>query len=160
VTGGPALKADQRSPATPSVKVIRNRDVFSRINPEVMLFILSTVVRPARVGNGGGGLSVDPRCGGLPWLPRPDRVVGLRDSALSNPRDRRNTDYAIFLIGRYQEARTIGARPGVGLLHDVPRHRHVVTGLGHADRPARHYAFVHGLPTSQKRVFARGRNGC
>ena len=33
------------------------------------------------------------------------------------------TDYAIFLIGRYQEARGDGRGPGNRVLHDVPRHR-------------------------------------
>ena len=33
------------------------------------------------------------------------------------------TDYAIFLIGRYQEARRHGEDREHGLLHDVPRHR-------------------------------------
>ena len=31
------------------------------------------------------------------------------------------TDYAIFLIGRYQEARAVRRRPRTGLLHHVPR---------------------------------------
>ncbi len=43
------------------------------------------------------------------------------------------TDYAIFLIGRYQEARTRGFGPGSRLLRHVSRHRARDLGLGYDD---------------------------
>ena len=70
------------------------------------------------------------------------------------------TDYAIFLIGRYQEARTIRRGPGIRLLHDVSRHRARGAGLGHDDRgrdvlPSVHPAAV----VPDLGVPMRGRHG-
>ena len=53
-----------------------------------------------------------------------------RPTCWSRWRSRPRTDYAIFLIGRYQEARAAGEDREAGLLHHVSRHRARRAGLG------------------------------
>lgn len=58
------------------------------------------------------------------------------------------TDYVIFLLGRYHEARSMGAKPGGGLLHGLSRRLPRHLGLG-----ADHRGCLHVLNGSPVAVF-------
>ena len=89
VTGGPALQADQQNAGNRSIKIIEFVTVGVIISM-LLFFYRSIVTVAARAGHAGIGAVGDPWRGGVPRLPQPDRVVDVRDSALGNPRDRRD----------------------------------------------------------------------
>lgn len=55
--------------------------------------------------------------------------LDLRDPAAGHAGDRRSTDYAIFLIGRYQKP-DLGEDKETAITRCVPRHRACGAGLG------------------------------
>ena len=159
VTGGPALQADQQIAGDRSVRIIEFGDGH-RHHPDAAVLLSVDRHSPARVGDAGVGAVGDPWCGGVPRLPRPDRVVDIRDSAPGNPRDRRNDRLRDLPDRALPGGPHDRGRPGVGLLHDVPRHRPCSAGLGHDDRRSDILPFVHPtalLPDAGHP--ARGRNG-
>ena len=75
-----------------------------------------------------------PRCGGLPRLPRPDRALDVRDQPSGDPGDRRLDRLRDLPRRAVSGGPNDRPGPGVGLLHDVPRHRACGAGLRNDDR--------------------------
>ena len=89
---------------------------------------------PARAGDGGSDVVGHARCGGVPRLPRADRVVDIRDEPPCHAGDRRG-DGLRHLPHRPVSGSANDRRgPRVGLLHDVSRHCARGAGLGDDDR--------------------------
>src|SRR4051812_26512844 len=132
VTGGPALQADQQEAGDASVRIIELVTVGVIILMLLFFYrsIVTVLLVPTRVDNAGAGAVGDPWCGGVPRLPRPDRVVDVRDAALGNPRNRRDDGLCDFLIGRYQEARTVGEDRESAYYTMFRGTAHVVLGSG------------------------------
>ena len=68
------------------------------------------------------------------------------------------TDYAIFLLGRYHEARYAGQDRDVGVLHDVPRNRAHHLGFGPDDRRRGALSDLHPAPVFPEPGHSRRRS--
>ena len=122
VTGGSALAADQQIAGDRSVRIIEFA-TFGVIILMLLLVYRSIVTVVIVLAMVFLGLVGGPRCGGLPRLPRPDRALDVRDQPSGHPGDRR-LDRLRDLPDRAISGGPHDRRgPGVGLLHDVPRHR-------------------------------------
>ncbi len=159
VTGGPALQADQEIAGNASIRIIELVTVgvivsmllfFYRSIVTVLLVLVILVL----------GLSVTR---GVVAFLGFHELIGLSTFAtqlLVTLAIAATTDYAIFLIGRYQEARTVGEDRESAYLHDVPRHRPRGAGLGHDDRRRDILPIVHPIALLPDAGHsARGRNG-
>jgi RND superfamily putative drug exporter len=129
VTGGPALQADQQIAGTHSVKIIEFVTVaviilmllFFYRSIVTVLLVLSMLV-----------LGLSATRGVVAFLGYYD-LIGLSTFAtqlLVTLAIAATTDYAIFLIGRYQEARTIGEDPESAFYTMFRGTAHVVLGSG------------------------------
>ena len=142
VTGGPALQADQENAGNASVRIIEFVTVgvivfmllFFYRSIVTVLLVLTIMI-----------LSLSATRGVVAFLGYND-LIGLSTFAtqlLVTLAIAATTDYAIFLIGRYQEARSDRAGPGVRLLHDVSRHSPRRSRLGNDDRGCHVLPFIH-----------------
>jgi RND superfamily putative drug exporter len=129
VTGGPALQADQQIAGTHSVKIIEFVTVaviilmllFFYRSIVTVLLVLSMLV-----------LGLSATRGVVAFLGYYN-LIGLSTFAtqlLVTLAIAATTDYAIFLIGRYQEARTIGEDPESAFYTMFRGTAHVVLGSG------------------------------
>ena len=122
VTGRRRWRPISRSPATAACKIIE----FATFGVIILMLLLVyrsivtvVIVLAMVVPRAFRG----PRCGGLPRLPRPDRALDVRDQPSGDAGDRR-LDRLRDLPRRAISGGPHDRRgPGVGLLHDVPRHR-------------------------------------
>ena len=142
VTGGSALQADQQDAGDRSVRIIEIVTIgvivmmllFFYRSIVTVLIVLSMVV-----------LGLSATRGMVAFLGY-HHLIGLSTFAtqlLVTLAIAATTDYAIFLIGRYQEARALGEDRESRVLHHVPRHRSCGAGLGTDDRRRDLLPFVH-----------------
>jgi RND superfamily putative drug exporter len=129
VTGGPALQADQQIAGTHSVKIIEFVTVAVIIL--MLLFFYRSIVTVLLVLT-MLVLGLSATRGVVAFLGYYD-LIGLSTFAtqlLVTLAIAATTDYAIFLIGRYQEARTIGEDPESAFYTMFRGTAHVVLGSG------------------------------
>jgi putative drug exporter of the RND superfamily len=129
VTGGPALQADQQMAGDHSVKIIEFVTVAVIIL--MLLFFYRSIVTVLLVLT-MLVLGLSATRGVVAFLGYYD-LIGLSTFAtqlLVTLAIAATTDYAIFLIGRYQEARTIGEDPEAAYYTMFRGTAHVVLGSG------------------------------